>query len=327
MDAHDKVDARRGAPTLRDVAAVAGVSIWTASTTYGKPERVAPATRQRVHDAARRLGYRGPHPAARSLARGRTGMIAFVSAGDADALLGDPAASQVARGLLAACDRGGYSLVLSAQAANEAVDGRVFLHRTPEHDGRVPVVVVDGDAGEDVVNADAAGAGAAAAHHLYALGHRHVAVLAWEGGHTRLRGAERAWTAAPPLTVHLASGPEPRPTAAMGEALARAALERSPRPTALLALSDVLALRALETAHWIGLRVPDDVSVIGIDDLPEAQAIGLSSVMVPYRPMGERAGELLIARCEGRAPHMVTELPTVLAARRTTAPPHPQPGS
>src|SRR5574337_424915 len=89
-------------PTLRDVATAAGVSVWTVSNTYSNAAKVSEATRQRVFDAAAVLGYAGPHPAARSLARGRTGAIAFVSTDGVYALLGDPAAALIARGLLAA---------------------------------------------------------------------------------------------------------------------------------------------------------------------------------------------------------------------------------
>ncbi len=71
MPARKAVSPRQG-PTLRDVAAAAGVSVWTVSTAYSNPGRVAEATRQRVFDAAAVLGYSGPHPGARSLARGRT---------------------------------------------------------------------------------------------------------------------------------------------------------------------------------------------------------------------------------------------------------------
>ncbi len=308
-------------PTLRDVAAVAGVSIWTASTTFSKPERVAESTRQRVHEAAVRLGYTGPHPAARSLARGRTGMLAFVAPGAADALLGDPAAALVARGMLSACDRAGYSLVLTAQARDEAVDGQVFLNTVPDRDVRVPAVVVDGRAdGADAVMADTPGAGEAAMAYLRRLGHRDVAVLTWPGAADRLEGATRAWHGRDPLPVHQGPGGG-RPGEQTGDALVRAALAAPRRPTALLALNDALALSAMQTLTWMGVAVPGDVSVMGVDDVPAASAAGLSTVMVPYRPMGERAVDVVLARREGRVPDPAPALPTVLIPRRSTGPP------
>ena len=75
-----------------------------------------------------------------------------------------------------------------------------------------------------------------------------------------------------------------------------------PRPTAVLGLSDGLALSALSAAHWMGLWVPGDVSVAGLDDLPRSEAAGLTSALVPYRPLGERAGDLLTALLAGGDP-------------------------
>ncbi len=310
----------RGA-TLRDVAVAAGVSVWTVSTTYSNPAKVAEPTRQRVYDAAAELGYAGPHPGARSLARGRSGVVAFVAPGDAEALLAEPAAALVARGLLTACDRAGYSLLLSGRASGEMVDGRVFFRRAALADSRVPAIVVDGDGGTgaDVVGADVRGAAADMAAHLYGLGHRHLAVLAWPGAADRLAGVGDGWGGSDPLEVFTLG--EGRVRAALGEALARAALARRPRPTALLALSDALALSALTAAHWMGLEVPRDVSVAGLDDLPGSSAMGLTTALIPYRPLGERAGDLLTARLAGEEPAPYPVLPTALTIRRSTAPP------
>lgn len=117
------------------------------------------------------------------------------------------------------------------------------------------------------------------------------------------------------------TGGTARPTPAAGEALARAALARRPRPTALLALSDTLALSALHAAHWMGLAVPADVSVAGLDDLPGSSAVGLTSALIPYRPLGERAGDLLTAQLAGDEVAPFPHLPTALSLRRSTAAP------
>lgn len=321
-------------PTLRDVAAAAGVSIWTASNTYSNPAKVAEPTRQRVHDAAAALGYLGPHPAARSLARGRAGVIAYVAPGDSEALLGDPAAALVAHGLLTACSRAGYSVLLSGHGAGEMVDARVFFREVAITDRRVPTVVVDGEPGPgiDAVRADVRGAARAVAAHLRDLGHRHLAVLAWRGADARLAGVGEGWDPSlpPPEVFALDVGADARntteaetarPTPAAGEALARAALGRQPRPTALLALSDTLAVSALQAAHWMHLDVPGDVSIAGVDDLPGSAAAGLTSALVPYRPLGERAGNLLTARLGHEDVEDFPDLPTALAIRRSTGPP------
>ncbi len=325
---------RRG-PTLRDVAAAAGVSVWTASNAYSNPDKVAEATRARVFDAAASLDYAGPHPGARSLARGRTGAIGFIAPGHSDELLGDPAAALVARGLLAACHRAGYALLLSGEPAGEMVDARVFYRDGTEADTRVPTVVVDGSAppGVDTVRADSRGAAAAMAAYLHGLGHRRVAVLACPGTDDRLAGVADGWGGDGPLPVFSLGAPgiqdDPdapaRPTPAAGEALARAALSQTPRPTALLALNDTLAVSALSTAHWMGLDVPGDVSIAGLDDLPDSAALGLTSALIAYRPLGERAGDILTARLAGRELPAFPPLPTPLSIRATTGPPPERP--
>jgi DNA-binding LacI/PurR family transcriptional regulator len=119
----------------------------------------------------------------------------------------------------------------------------------------------------------------------------------------------------------LALDAERAPTPAAGEALARAALARRPRPTAILALSDTLALSALHVAHWMRLGVPGDLSVAGLDDLPGSEAAGLTSVLVPYRALGERAGDLLMAELDGEETDPFPDLPTALTIRGSTGPP------
>jgi DNA-binding LacI/PurR family transcriptional regulator len=322
MNARKPIRRAAGA-TLRDVAAAAGVSVWTVSTTYSNPGKVAEATRQRVLDAAAALGYLGPHPGARSLARGRTGAIAFVAPGDSEALLGDPAAALVARGLLTACHRAGRSMLLSGQASGEMVDGRVFFRDVADTDRRVPTLVVDGDGGPGAVavRADVRGGARAATAHLHDLGHRHLAVLAWRGAEDRLAGVREGWPPDAPPPAVFALGAERVPSPATGEALARAALARRPRPTAILALSDTLAVSALHVAHWMRLDVPRDLSVAGLDDLPGSEAVGLTSVLIPYRALGERAGDLLMAEIDGEGTTPFPDLPTALTIRGSTGPP------
>lgn len=319
-----KVTERPRRTTLRDVAKAAGVSVWTASNTFSNPDRVAEATRQRVLAAADALDFAGPNPGARSLARGETRMIAMIGPGDAEPLLGDPAAALVAFGLIGACDRAGLSLVLTGQPDGLLVDGRVFFRTLSDPTVRGPVVVVDGEAPDGVptVGADVRSGATAVGRLLTDLGHRVIALLSPPSGDVRLAGAADAFADLRPLAVYGGgSGRADWPTHADGQAAARAALSATPRPTALFAMSDTLAIGALEAAHHLGLRVPQDVSIAGLDDLPESSARGLTTALVPYRPLGELAGHVLVARLAGEPMPSTPILPTPLVVRTSTGPP------
>lgn len=321
----------RRRPTLRDVAQVAGVSVWTVSNTYSNPGRVASATRERVHAAATAVGFTGPDPVARSLALGRTRIVALVADGAAEPLLADPAAALVARGLAHYCDRVGVSMLLTGSAHGTAVDGCVLFRAVPGADLSHPVVAVDvpPSAGAVVLRADVAGAGAQVARHLRERGHRELVVLGWPGCGERLDGVRAGWGGTGPVRVYMAGGPgapggrASAATRADGETLAQIALARTPRPTAILALSDTLARGALAAARWAGLDVPRDISVAGIDDLDGSDALGLTTAFVPYRPLGELAGAVLALLVEGGSPDVPPPLPSALAIRATTGPPPP----
>jgi DNA-binding LacI/PurR family transcriptional regulator len=235
-----------------------------------------------------------------------------------EALLADPAAVLVARGLASVCDRAGLALLL-ADAPNGAADGTVVLGDARSWDGGGPTVVVGGPAPEGVscVRARLGEGAAAAARHLAGLGHARLAIIGPPGAGERLEGARQGWGTAGALASYEAAGP----ARADGEVAAWVALEARPRPTALLALTDRLAWGALDAARRHGLEVPRELSVAGIDDLAGSEATRLTSVFVPYLPMGELAGGLLTALMAGAAPPPAPPLPTTLAVRGTTAPP------
>ena len=103
-------------------------------------------------------------------------------------------------------------------------------------------------------------------------------------------------------------------------------LAREPRPTALLAFSDQLALGVVEAAGELGLSVPGDLSVVGFDDVPEAATAGLTSVHQDHAEKGRLAGEMLVARLRGEEALERTLLPARLVVRGSTGPPPKQSG-
>lgn len=240
-----------------------------------------------------------------------------------------------------------------AVIGNAAIDGLV-VYSMPDDDPlvaaafrrRLPVVVVDQPVmdGTPYIGIDDHGAAAGAAGHLIALGHRDVAVLSFRcqpDGYRGRASLERQQTATYAVTRSrldgcasvLATDGRSRADLIVYEcpgndirdavAAAGVVLERHPRPTAILALSDQLALGALHAAHQRGIAVPEDLSVIGFDDIPLAETAStpLTTVHQPLREKGERGGELLLGAMAGDAVAHVELLPTHVVTRATTAPP------
>ena len=203
--------------------------------------------------------------------------------------------------------------------------------RGPSAGGSTPWVGVDDRA-----------AAASAAAHLLALGHRRLGVVSFGLARPRVLGmadekAQQAATYA--VTRHRLAGYRDAvvragtdwstvavavaPTSAVteGAAMAAALLARTPRPTGLLCMSDRLAEGALQSARQLGLRVPDDLSIIGFDDAPGADALQLSTVRQPNRRKGELAAQILLDLVAGRPIEPVHLLPTELIVRASTGPP------
>jgi DNA-binding LacI/PurR family transcriptional regulator len=214
---------------------------------------------------------------------------------------------------------------------------------------RLPLVVLDQPDSERLVDRDGRhppwigiddrAAAAGAAQHLLDLGHRRLGVVSFALGRPPVRAlvdeqaqlttsyavtrrrlagyrdaAVRAgldWS-----TVPVATGADS--TVAEGAAAAAALLELSPRPTALLCLSDRLAEGALGTADRLGLRVPRDLSVVGFDDAEPAARFGLTTVRQLHRRKGEMAATALLDLLAGRTPEPVRHLPTELVVRSST---------
>lgn len=311
---------RRRRPTVRDVARTAGVSVAVVSYTFNRPERVASATRERVLAAAAAIGYKGPDPAARALRLGRHGAVALIGPKNLEHMFADPGMALIARGVARACDQAGISLVLPG-AREPGVDGAVLIGAAAATwRGATPAVVVgDEDArldGVPLIQADVHGGAAELAAHLAQLGHRNLAVITWPGAATRLAGLRAGWGQTGPVHAYEVS----HPLRAHGEAAARAALHSTPRPDALVAVSDQLALGALDALRFAGLQAPEDLSVAGMDDLPGSDRAGLTTVFVPYRPMGDLAGGVLAAALDGHVETAPPPLPTALAVRTSTAP-------
>jgi DNA-binding LacI/PurR family transcriptional regulator len=338
--------------TLATIAEAVGVSRMTVSNAYNRPDQLSPELRERVMAAAARLGYSGPNPVARTLSRGETGSIGLVLDYPLTIAFTDPASVQFLHGVAEGCELEGLGLSLvprievgGAELVHKAlVDGFVAYCVAP-HDSRMdairsrrlPYVRVDFDPEPGLldVNIDDEGAARMVAEHLTALGHRrfgialphdingpfgpdaergypnHVGQSRLAGWRAGLEAAGIDWS-----TVPVAGGPgKMRDT---GRVAGSRLLDRAERPTAIIALSDLVALGVMDAAAERGISVPSELSVAGFDDVPEAAAADppLTTIRQPHRNKGSEAVRLLL---EGPGAESVL-LPTELVVRASTAP-------
>ena len=314
-----------GAPTVYDVAERANVSIATVSRVYRNPESVRERTRDRVLVAARELGY-VPSAAARGLASRATGVLGLCFPDYADPEFDEIDeqtlyADEITRGMERAARRNGYALLIAASLADGPdslvasvagrVDGFAVLARTIATADlelmarRLPVVMVAGpreiDHLDHVEVANQDGERALTTHLIADHGLRR---LAFVGGAedspdaaARFRGFQDALAEAG-LPVPAEPAVRGDFTQAGGRAALRGLLDHGPLPRALVFANDQMALGGYDVLERQGIRVPEDVAVVGFDGIPLGRVVrpGLTTVTQPMRRLGETAVELLVER-------------------------------
>src|SRR5919197_1389194 len=333
------MEPRRPPVTSNDVARRAGVSQATVSLVLsGKAAgRVSATTEATVRAAAEELGYR-PNLAARALRTGTARAIGLVVPDVTHPFMG-----RVLRGTQTAARREGYAVVLVDAAndwtwevdsfevlRNSSVDGfLLFGVDPPQQAGDLieRMVAIEADPGAlPAVRLDVEAGGAAIAEHLPGLGHLRLARLACSVFTTTFRRREAAWA-----EVLAAAGLDPvaipRTISAMNvdAAVAGAAelLDTRPLPTAVFCDDDVLAAGLYVAARERGLRVPDDLSVVGFDALDIAGVLDppLTTIAADPAALGAAAFERLLARLAGESGPEDTVVPVELVVRGSTAPP------
>lgn len=348
----------RGSVKLSDVAKAAGVSQGTASNVFSRPQLVREEVRERVRATAKQLGYAGPDPKGRLLRAGKVNAVGVATAEPLSYFFEDEFARVLMQGMAEACDAAGAGLALVSAKNDERlawniqsalVDGFVLLcieggERLVEltRERQLPFVALAlGKPDETVsaVGADDYEGGMLAAEHVAGLGHRRVGVLALEfddqheGPATleRIEGAtystarDRAqgyFEVFERYGVNREDIPifETRSTRdSTGRGL-EFLFSGPERPTAILAMSDRVAMYALEWLQQRGLRVPGDVSIIGYDGVPEAALCtpALTTIEQPIAEIGRRAVQQIL---EGDGGVKRETLPVKLVVRDSTAPP------
>jgi alanine racemase len=339
-------------PRIGDVAERAGVSKTAVSFAFNQPDNLNPETRARILLAAEELGYR-PSPIARRLAARRTKQVGLVVPQGSHDVFANPFLPELMRGIGDVCDQQGIAVVVVspvhgslAIAVEEAlVDGLILLGLSADHPQLVqlrrsglPVVALDveewGEAA--IIATDDAGGSRAAANHLRELGHRDVAVVLiaehpdspgdeQQGiSARRLAGIRQGFRLDPDgngdgFRLRVLSAP-------VSEEGGRAAfdtLNDGELPTAVMTMSDVSAIGVLNAARDAGLRLPEDLSIVGFDDIPAAAWVWprLTTVHQPIREMGRLAATRLIDTIgsgPGSAPRREL-MPTHLVVRGSTA--------
>lgn len=343
---------------LADVAKAAGVSQGTVSNVFNRPELVREEVREHVRAVAGSIGYRGPDPRGRMLRAGKVNAIGVATAEPLRYFFEDPFARVLMEGMSEACDAAGAGLSLVSAKNDERlawniesalVDGYVLLCiedgerlvqlTRARHLPFVALALGKTDETVSTVSTDDYAGGRLAANHLCALGHRRYAVLALDFVDDRIGWATEAESEDSPHTtsrdrlrgyfdVLRAHGVNtsnvPIWETQNDEAATRAGLEaifsRPERPTALLCMSDRVALAALEWLKAQGIAVPGEVSVAGYDGVPEGALSEppLTTVSQPIARIGQRAVEIILSGSD-RVQREVLDVELVV--RASTAPP------
>jgi LacI family transcriptional regulator len=329
--------------TMSDVAREAGVSLMTVSRVVNDKGEISAATRQRVLEVIERLGYR-PSGIARGLVTQRTGTLGLVVPD-----ISNPFFSEVARGAEHEAYDESYNVFLCnteeetqrelavlRSLEEKRVDGVVLC--SSRLDGgelrkalaRHPAVVLanrrlepaDGENEVGVVMLDDIAGGRMATQHLLGSGHRAVGFLAGpsasRSGRQRAKGF-RAALAAAGLPYNPDRARHCSPTVEGGRETARALLIAQPELTALFCYNDLVAVGALQACADLGRRVPDDLAVVGFDDIPLAALVTppLTTCRVPRYELGVQAMRLLLNHingCPGECTDIVLGLELVVRA-------------
>jgi LacI family transcriptional regulator len=314
--------------SIREVAAHAGVSVGTVSNVLNRPDIVAASTRKRVHAAIKALGF-VRNESARQLRAGRSRMIGLIVLDVAN-----PFFTDVARGVEDEASKSGLAVIL-CNSDDQLPRETGYLDLLEEHrvqgilitpvaddESRLaelqargtPVILVDSrspSGHQCSVAVDDVLGGELAVSHLLATGHERIA---YAGGPLDLRqvadrreGAVRALTRAGGSAADLIMVETPSLNVAAGQAAGAAIASRAPgeRPTAVFCANDLIALGVLQEMTQSKIRVPNDVAIVGYDDIDfaAAAAVPLSSVRQPRYQIGSTAAQLLLEEAVAQDTH------------------------
>ncbi len=326
--------------TLEEIARLSGVSRSTVSRVINDHPNVRPEVRARVQRIVQQVGYH-PHAAARSLVTKRTQVIGLLIPQAVTRIFTDPFFPHLIRGIASTCNARGCHLMLSLFTSSTDQDSLyrqvlrsgyldgVVVASTTLDDPLIPRMIEDGihmvcvgrypDDRVSYVDSDNVRGSRMAVEHLLRLGHRRIATvtgpLSMVPGHDRLEGYRQALEARGlPVDESLIAEGD------FSEEGSQAVMQRllATGPTAVFAASDPTAIGVMKALKAAGRRIPDDVAVVGFDDLPIASIVepALTTVRQPIEQLGATATDLLLKLIEGEVQepqHVI--LPTQLVIR------------
>ncbi len=338
--------------TINQIAQRAGVSKTAVSFAFNSPERISRGTYERIMKIANELGY-VPDPVARTLATKKVGSIGFLIPQSIPVAFKNPFLSLVLQGVGKVCQKEGFSLTIVPPLKgcifqgirSAAVDGFVtfgleahlrivelILQR------KIPLVVVDGKPSTEIpsVNTDDRNGAKKVMEHVLKAGHRRIGIISLKSGQSLEKDQEN-FSRVRDLRIKGYSDALKKYRSEIGdrnvkllececsiEGGIRAAAKffsRKKPPTAIVAMSDIMALGVLSYCRDNGIRVPDDISIAGFDDIPEASLVSptLTTVAQPAFEKGRAAGELLIKLLKKKPVETSVEFDTRLMVRESVA--------
>jgi alanine racemase len=338
--------------TINDIAKEAGVSKTAVSFAFNDPAQLAPATVRHIREIAERLGYT-PDPIARSMTTKRTNALGLLLPQDIATAMSNPFFTQFIRGVGTVCGRGGKTLMLVPPLwgsmlkaiPHATVDGFIVVGLEVDRGEvqllrrrHVPFVMVDSDAPADVpsINIDDRSGARAVMAHVLSRGHRRIAILGLESGKARQIDEYTGTLAArlagyrdaladyglaldtPDIQIVQATSSWEGGYAAFEQVWSVAC-----PPTAIVAMSDIMAIGVMDAARAHMLALPEQLSVVGFDDLSDARRVrpALTTVRQPVEEKGCLAAEALLAALDNPGAPVHHLLPTELVIRQSVVSP------
>ncbi len=334
-------------PTLQDVAQKAGVSTATVSKVLSNTPYFSEATREKVMKAVDDVGYI-PNLAARALTTGKTNIIGVVFPYIYETIFEDVTVMSMLRGIESECRKRNHSILLSSPRIDEALDtqfqmlvqsgyfdGMISLDSIQQtsfsefaQENGIPSVVIGYHESEHYVRCDDYVGSHDLMKHVVSLGHQHIGVITIPdnthiGIDQRMNGIYEACRDAgiDVDTLSIACGDF---SIASGQTAVKDLLEQNPNLTAIVSINDRMAIGAIQHLQAIGKHIPDDITVVGFDNIELSQLIAPALTTVDQRPIlqGQQAAQMLFNVLDKKSPEpVILEAPLVIRDSTSTAKP------